>query len=193
MRDYTPLNLARFLREIDRHLVKQQTIIVIGGAAAALAYQASQTTSDIDTATALDEDFLQAAELARQTTGLEIPVSYAAIADGPYGYESRLVERQDLRLNQLVVLFPEEHDLALMKIIRGEEHDLQAISEIHGRHRLSLDVLCDRFVNELGHVVGNKTMIRLNFLALVQSLFGHEAAKVTERRTAGWGQPGANP
>jgi len=59
-------------------------LIIIGGAAAALAYKASRTTSNIDTANALSIDFERAVKEAKKATGLEIPVSYAAIADGPF-------------------------------------------------------------------------------------------------------------
>jgi hypothetical protein len=36
-----------------------------------------------------------------------------------------------LRLKKLRVMVPERHDLALMKVVRGDRHDVDVIAEIH--------------------------------------------------------------
>ena len=62
---------------------------IIGGSAAALAYEVSRYTNDIDTVD--DVSKIQTAyEAAKSETGLEIPFGPARVADFPYEYESRL-------------------------------------------------------------------------------------------------------
>jgi hypothetical protein len=183
---HPPADLVRFLREIDRHLAKSHQLIIIGGAAAALAYKASRTTSDIDTANALSIDFERAVTEAKKSTGLEIPVSYAAIADGPYNYETRLKRLRFLKTEKLEVLVPERHDLALMKIIRGEEHDIQVLVEMHESEPFDLEILIDRFTNEMRHVIGDHRWIRFNFVGLVEELFGETSGKDVDKFTDSW-------
>jgi hypothetical protein len=183
---HPPDDLVRFLREIDRHLAKSHQLIIIGGAAAALAYKASRTTSDIDTANALSIDFERAVTEAKKSTGLEIPVSYAAIADGPYNYETRLKRLRFLKTEKLEVLVPERHDLALMKIIRGEEHDIQVLVEMHESEPFDLEILIDRFTNEMRHVIGDHRWIRSNFVGLVEELFGETSGKDVDKFTENW-------
>jgi hypothetical protein len=188
MASHSATDLERFLRELDRNLTGRHVLIIIGGAAASMAYHASRTTHDIDTANPVQGPVQRAAEAARQTTGLNIPMTYASIFDGPVNYEDRLQTQTHLGLDHLLVRVPERHDLALMKVIRGEEHDLQVIREMHEHEALSLDVLLGRFQHEMTHVMGQLSMIRLNFLALIELLFGKDQAAKVEDLTRDWGQ-----
>lgn len=79
-------------------------------------------------------------------------------------------------LVRLSLFVPERHDLALMKIVRGYEHDLQAIWEMHQANAFDLQVLVRRFRAEMTHVVGKREGLRLSFLAAVERLFGREIA-----------------
>jgi hypothetical protein len=70
--------LVAFVRALDRNLEQPTTVVVIGGAAAAMAYHAGTRTADIDVWQGLSEAILQAAERARRETGLAIEIGSAA-------------------------------------------------------------------------------------------------------------------
>ena len=108
--------------------------MVIGGAAAALAYGATRSTEDIDTFHPLSSAVQRAVEEAQRSTGLNIPVSFAAVADAPYDFEDRLVSIPGLALERLTIVVPERHDLVLMKTLRGYQHDVEVIEQIHRGH-----------------------------------------------------------
>jgi hypothetical protein len=65
------------------------------------------------------------------------------VSDASYHYEDR-VRRIAMRLKKLRILVPERHDLALVKVVRGDRHDEDMIAEIHARHPLKLDTLRPR-------------------------------------------------
>jgi len=60
------------------------------------------------------------------------------------------------------------------------EHDLQVIGEIHAHAPLSLDILVDRFLNEM-LPIGEPRRIRQNFLLVIEQRFP-EAVDDVERR-----------
>lgn len=169
MRTFLKDELERFLEAVDQVLAQPLDVIVIGGTAAALHYGVTRATHDIDTWTTVQRDLAAAAERARVSTGLDIPVTQSGVADAPYDFESRL-ERVLPHFDRLRVLVPEKHDLALMKAIRGYEHDLQAIGEIHAYSPLDLDTLIGRFQDEMTPI-GDPVRIRGNILAVVERLF----------------------
>jgi hypothetical protein len=172
---HPPTDIERFVRAVDAALAEPASLLVIGGAAAVLGYGATRPTEDIDTFHELQAPILEAIETAREATKLQIPVSFAAVADAPYNFEDRLVPL-DLGLARLTVVVPERHDLALMKLIRGYQHDVEVIEQIHRLQPLSLDVLRSRFVDEMGHVVADPRRLRLNFYEVVERLYGREQA-----------------
>ena len=49
MRKFHRDELTRFLEAVDGHLGRRRRIVLIGGAAASLAYKISRVTTDIDT------------------------------------------------------------------------------------------------------------------------------------------------
>ena len=129
----------------------------------------------------------KAAANAREATGLAVPIEKAGVADGPYHCEDR-IRRVAIRLKKLRILVPERHDLALMKVVRGDRHDEDMIAEIHAHHPLRLDTLLKRFEEEMGHVTKDERILRSQFRALISRLFGPEAAKrVPAKRKPGAG------
>jgi hypothetical protein len=119
VRRHSPRELERFVEAVDEALTEPASILVIGGAAAALASGATRATDDIDTFHPLTPDVDKAVEAARRSTGLNIPVSFAAVADAPYDFEDRLIPIRGLHLKRLTLVVPERHDLVLMKTLRG--------------------------------------------------------------------------
>jgi len=178
--------IRKFLHAVDRHLTQRVRVEIIGGGAAALAHGASSTTTDLDTFNAINSELLEAVARANEETGLQIPVSQATVADVPYNYEDRL-ERQLPDLKHLEVRVLEKHDLVLSKTVRCYEHDLQQILEIHGSVALSFDVLVDRFESEMTNVMGDPTRIRLNFLIMIETVFGELPRASAEKRLKSWG------
>jgi hypothetical protein len=179
---YEPAELERFLVAVDELLTRPVKLLVIGGGAAALAYGVRGGTKDIDTFhdTSAIRDVL---DEARRKTGLDIPVDYAAVADLPYEFESR-VKRALPSLRKLEIQVPEIHDLVLSKVMRGDETDLAAIEEMHARHPLSFEVLVHRFLTEMDHVVGNPSSIEMSFLNCIDTVFGELAREQARRRLA---------
>jgi hypothetical protein len=160
-----------FLRAVDRHLTRRTRIEIIGGGAAALAHGATSTTADIDTFTPTTADLEEAVARATRDTGLKLPLLQAGVADVPINYEDRL-ERQLPELERLEVWVLEKHDLALSKALRWHEPDAQQMREIRDGVGLSCELLIERFRNEMSHVMGDPARVRMNFLAMIEDLFG---------------------
>jgi Nucleotidyltransferase of unknown function (DUF6036) len=177
-------DLVAFLRALGRELGSAQSIVVIGGAAAALNYDSGTKTSDVDVMTGFSAEIAAAAVEARRATGLAVAVGPVTVADPPLNYEDRLKSARGLDFKRLVVVFPDKYDLALMKTVRGYQHDLDAIEGIHRRHRLSMKVLVDRFEAEMGQAIADPRKLRLNMAMLVARLYGLKKGQALAER---WG------
>jgi hypothetical protein len=184
VRAYTPAELRRFLAAVDRALARPAEVVIIGGAAAAIEYGVASGTRDIDTWTRVHAELAAAAARAREATGLAIPFAQSGVADGPFDFESRL-ERVLPRLKRLRASVPERHDLVLMKVLRGDEHDLQAIEAIHRQAPLALSVLVARYREEMGSAIIEPRRLRSQFLVAIERLFPDEADEVARRLRAG--------
>jgi len=178
---YSKQEMLRFLSAVDVNLVEPTELILIGGAAAAIAYDVTRATRDIDTWSALEGDILKAVEVARAQSCLDIPVEHAAVADAPWRFEDRLLRLDISGWSRLRVLVPERHDLVLMKCVRGYEHDLEIAASIEQTQGLDLDTLLTRFLDEMTHIIGDPGRLDLNFRALVERLYG-EANEVRVAR-----------
>jgi hypothetical protein len=181
VRRFGPAELERFLTAVDAHLTDPVEIILIGGGAAAVGFGVDVGTQDLDTFTSIPATLEAAVRRARQDTGLMIPVGKAGVADGPYHLEDRL-KRVMPQLGRLVVRVLDKHDLALSKVVRGYEHDLQQIEALHQTDPLDHAVMIQRFLGEMGHVVGNPRMIALAFFECIERLFGELARDRAEQQ-----------
>lgn len=174
--------IVAFLRALDRQLRRPAAAVVIGGAAAAVAYHSGTKTADIDLFRGLTQELLEAARKARQETGLAIAVGAAPVADLPHDYEDRLRPARGLSLGKLTLWFPDKYDLVLAKAVRGYQHDLDTIEGVHRRHRLSRKTLVGRFEAEMSHAIGDPARIRLNVVMVVARLYGIEEGRKLARR-----------
>ena len=166
-----PRELRRFLAGMDKALEHPGRGAWSSGARRPPSSMGSPSgTRDIDTWTRVHADLAVAAERARQTTGLAVPFAQSGVADGPHDFESRL-ERVLPRLRRLKVIVPEKHDLVLMKVLRGDEHDLQAIEAIHQRSPLDLSILVKRYQDEMSATIIDPGRLRGQFLTMVERLF----------------------
>lgn len=180
MRRFAPREIRAFLRAVDRHATEPFRLVVIGGAAAALSFRARSGTADIDTANN-STGLRKACERACRETGWEVPLGPAGVFDGPYEYESRL-RRVALRgVRNLEIFVPERHDWALMKIVRLIEKDVEDIKEVAGRVGFKKEVLLRRFLEEMTRVIGRREDLVLNFLAMMEELYGKVEADRMEK------------
>jgi len=186
MKQFLPEDLLEFLQKTDEFLKANCDLIVIGGAAASLAYGATRTTTDIDLANEPPKHLQEALKLASKETGITIPVSYAGQCDPPYNFVSRLKTIDNFEFKMLKLSVPEQHDLALMKMVRGYENDIQAIEEMHEAQPFDLEIFIERFMSEMTQVIGNIGMIRLNFLLMTEKLFGSDAMSEVDTITEAW-------
>lgn len=182
MKKFNAEQIRAFLTALDRQLDEPRELILIGGSAAALAYGVERATRDVDTWSAWIQDVGEAVSRAGAVSGLPIPVEYAAVADAPYEFESRL-EKVDLAVPvKLEILVPEKHDLVLMKMMRGYEHDIETAVDIHAKHGLDFETLIARYISEMDHVIGDRRKLDLNFLALIERLYDGERLEEARKR-----------
>jgi len=181
--------LVTFVRAIDRHLAARATVLLVGGAAAAIGYDSGTMTADIDILNVVagsPRAILAASERARVETGLGVSVGGSPVTELPYDYEDR-IKPVRLRLSKLTLLVPDKYDLVLSKTLRGYPHDIDAIEGVHRQHRLSRKVLIGRFEAELVNVAtGDPRRTRLNMAMVVARLYGVEQARKLAEL---WGLP----
>lgn len=179
MKRFDRNEIRSYLKALDRNAPKGSTVIIIGGAAAALSFGAESGTIDIDTANSVTS-LEKACEAARKETGSGIPLARASVFDAPSGYKSRLqkVVLQDLQ--NLSVLVPEKHDWALMKVVRYEDKDAAHIGAAAASVGFDRKVFEERFLSEMTHVEPRERLI-IHFLAMMEELFGEEEAARIQR------------
>jgi hypothetical protein len=73
------------------------------------------------------------------------------------------------------------HDLVLMKVVRGDEHDLQAIEAMHQRLPLDLETLIDRYQEEMGAAIIDPRRLQGHLLTMVERLFPEQLDNVEMR------------
>jgi hypothetical protein len=190
VRRFDRAELVSFIRAVDWHLTDNVEILIIGGAAAALGYNAGVHTADVDVfelRRGSARVLAKAAEAARQETGLAVSVGAAAVASLPDEFESRIRSVRGLQLKKLSILIPDKYDIALSKTVRGYPHDLDAIQGIHAHHRLSAKTLVGRFETELFKTaVADPRKLALNMAMVAARLYGLEEGR---RLAEKWGVP----
>jgi hypothetical protein len=175
VKQYGRDELVALLRQLDDRLHEPASLVVIGGAAAILAYGATGPTKDIDTWNDIPHAVVDAYRRLSAADGVDVPIGKAGVADLPYDAEDRLVEI-DIGLSQLRLWVPERHDLALSKIVRAYQHDLDAVEQMHAVAPFDEKTIFDRFRNEMSHVIADPAKLRLNFAILVERLYGEDKA-----------------
>jgi Nucleotidyltransferase of unknown function (DUF6036) len=164
MRRFSPVELEKYFEAVDGRLEAEAGALVIGGAAAALAYGVGQVTRDVDLFHAPSPALAAALARARQDTGLDIHAGAAPRAEFPRGFEGRL--RPVLWwLRRLRLRVPDPVDLALGKFRRAAESDLQVVEAIAAAQPLDFDVLLARYLFEDAAAPARTASADLGFLA----------------------------
>jgi len=178
LRQFSTDEFTQLLQAADRRLGEPGKIVIIGGTAIGLLANRSRSTTDLDVLPGLSDVVRAALEGAKVATGLKIPIQPVGIYHAPDGFEERLKAAPIHGLQHLSVLLPEVHDLAIMKLPRGNEHDLQAIEVIHEQHALCPDVLFERYKETW--VTGPRSGFRAIYLVMIERLFGDAVANAHE-------------
>jgi Nucleotidyltransferase of unknown function (DUF6036) len=173
--------MVSFIKAVDRHLEEEISLLIIGGAASSLAYDATIRASDIDVYSFIKgslPDLGEATSKAREETGLLIEIGSASIAEMPYDYADRLKQLTRFGLKKLSIFVPDKYDLVLSKIVRGYKHDIDAVYSIHLQHPLSMQTLTARFDKDfISTITTDKRRVSLNMAILVSKLWGYERGK----------------
>ena len=169
MKRFSPVELEKYFGAVDERLDAEATALVIGGAAAALAYGVGTVTRDVDLFHAPGAPLAAALAHARRATGLDIHAGAAPRAELPRGFEARL--RPVLWwLRRLRLRVPDPVDLALSKFRRAAESDLQVVEAIAAAQPLEFDVLLARYLFEEDAPGARRATADLGFLAGVGRL-----------------------
>lgn len=176
---FVATDLRRFFTAVDTHLPVPATITVIGGSAIAL-HGVSSGTIDVDVLETQLGSLESAIARARVVTNLNIPVVPAPVAQVPWDFEDRL-QREPGAWTHLTVHKLEPHDLALSKAARGFENDFAAIEALHRIIPLDLDTLITRYLEEMGHVIGDQGQRDVKFMLMIERLYGEVEAERVER------------
>jgi hypothetical protein len=159
-------------------------MVVIGGAAIGMFYAPGYATFDLDSTSTVDLALQAGVQRARvvmrerhQLEPAEPIVQFTFVMNAPHDFEDRLLAAPITGLSNLQVVIPERHDLALMKTSRGQDRDLDALAAMHAHESFDLATLVERYEETRQVLVGRPSELKLNFLALVERLFGADAAE----------------
>jgi hypothetical protein len=163
--------ILSFLSAVDNELTAKTRIILIGGAAAILAFGIHRGSIDIDTYNRIDH-LQKAIDLASKKTGLKIGFSKSTVAFAPEYFEERLLAYTGGDFKHLDIWVPESHDFAMMKMTRLLTRDLEDIEDIHKIMPLDPEKLFGLYRDEMSHYVGSLELLEGNYLHVVDTLFG---------------------
>jgi hypothetical protein len=168
--------ILTFLSAVDAELKKKIKIILIGGAAAILAFGHQRVSSDIDTFNSI-EGLEGAIKKAIKKTGLKIGFTRSGVSFAPDHFEKRLNPYTEGNFKFLDVWIPEPHDFVMMKTTRLITRDLEDIVEVHKKHPLDADRLLNLYTKEMSHYVGSEEQFEANYLYIIEKLFGYKTYK----------------
>ena len=167
--------IRQFLETVDKHLRAPVRLVIIGGGAALLGHGAKSPTRDIDTFEGDPLLLKDAMVRAQAEIGFTVPIGTAPVADLPMHYEDRTL-RPLPHLRHLEVLVPDRHDLVLSKLVRASQADLVVCREIHAHKPLDVDVLLQRYLDEMNHAIGRQADRDQSLVAGVEFIWDEATA-----------------
>ena len=147
-----------FLSDIDRLATRRIELHCIGGFVVSVRYGLSRPTGDIDV---VDVRPGNATSWLSQTAGAgsalhkkhKVYLQVVTVASIPDGYESRLTEVFPGRFSHLRLFAPDPYDLALSKLTRNLDIDVEDVRHLAAVCHLDLNLLEDRYRHELRPIV----------------------------------------
>lgn len=165
--------LFDFLRRVDAELSEPTAVMLIGGSAIAV-IDPSHSTTDIDLLSPGSIIFTEAVERLRARGEAVLPVQIVGLAELPENAMTR-AHSFAAGFDKLSILVLEQHDLAMSKLARGYEHDIEALETVHRVKPFILTTLLERFHET--ETIGPRRRFALALLDLIERLFGKEAAE----------------
>lgn len=166
-------SLENLFAKIDSKLDINVDLYIIGGAAAILGYNIVKQTDDVDLDGAVSESFHKIFAEVAADVGVDVNLSSRGVFFPPDGYRERMSHfiypKKKLRVWSL-----NQYDLAISKASRGLGKDFDDIQKIHHVSPFNYAILVSIFNTEFINVVavGNRREQKMNFLDLIQKLFG---------------------
>ena len=151
--------MAVVLLALDGLLDESAELHCLGGFVVSELYRLTRATADIDVLAVGGMAGLARLKLLAGT-GSELHQKYkvyidiVTIADIPDGYEDRLVDYDVAGLHRIRIRALEKHDLALAKLSRNIDRDIEDIKRLAMGPGLDLNVLQARYEKELQGKLG---------------------------------------
>ena len=147
-----------FLDEIDDLASEDIELHCIGGFAVGLRYKLNRPTGDIDVVEARPARLKPwLVETAGAGSALhkkhKVYLQVVTVASMPEDYEARLTQLFANRFKRLRVFVPDPYDLALSKLTRNSDIDMEDVKHLARACQLDLDRLADRYRTEVRPIV----------------------------------------
>lgn len=177
----TQKDLENLFTQVDKRLLKKAELYIIGGAAAVIGYNVSKFTEDIDLDTSIDEEIALIVSEQAQKMGLDLYLSAKGVFFPPDGYRERM-KFKDFPARNLRVYYLGQYDLAISKIDRGYQKDMDDIQAVHERFPYDLNELIEIFNSEYINVsaIGDLREKKMKLLDVIDKLFGHECMQASK-------------
>jgi hypothetical protein len=152
--DIVPEPWRSFLVDLDAACPAPMRMLCIGGFAVRLYYDMTRPTVDIDVVDVLPDEAKQTlVALAGAGTALHkrhrVYLQIVGIAQLPYHYEDRVRVMPTPFLQRLSIAVPDPYDLALSKVGRNLEIDVEDVLALAESQAFDLQLLNDRYQSEL--------------------------------------------
>lgn len=150
----TPEPWHSFLAELDRKVSKPLALHCLGGFAINLGYGLPRPTADIDVcevapSNAKAEVIALAGERSALHKKHRVHLQIVTVATLPYEYEDRLKEVLKGSFQNIQILVLEAHDLALSKLGRHSDTDIEDVKYLGSTVPLDPELLRSRYLDEV--------------------------------------------
>lgn len=174
-------DLEGLFARVDARIDKKIDIFVIGGAAAIVGYGIQKFTQDVDLDNSVDPQLDEIFKSEARAMGFELYLSSKGVFFPPDGYRSRM-KFLDFPKRNLRVYYLDKYDLAISKIDRGIQKDMDDIVAVHEKSPFELEELINIFSKEYITVaaVGDPRGKMMNLLDVIFRLFGDEVMNVAK-------------
>lgn len=156
--DRPPEPWHSFLSDIDDFVDRETHLRLLGGFVVTIIYGASRQTRDLDALTAVRFD-PKLLEFAGQGSTLhkkqKIYLDPVGVATTPEDYAERLTEVFDGQYKHLRLYALDPYDIALTKLERNTQRDREDVKYLARVVPFDLEVLKERYHNELRVYLGN--------------------------------------